>query len=60
MFQNKMVSEVPNYIINKMGTWSVTMVNGHPNLVKMCLYRNLVIIVVMLVQSAWASIHFVA
>jgi hypothetical protein len=36
------------------------MVNGHPNLVKMCSYRNLVITVAMLVRNVRASTHFVA
>ncbi len=35
------------------------MVNGHPNPIRMCLYRNLVVITTVLVRSAWASTHFV-
>jgi hypothetical protein len=60
MFHNKMVNEVLDYIINKMGTLIGQMVNGHPNLVRICSYRNLVVTTTMLVQNAWASTHFVA
>jgi len=36
------------------------MVNGHPNLVKMCSYKNLVITAAMLIRNVQASTHFVA
>jgi hypothetical protein len=51
MFQNKMVNEVHDYIINKMSTLMVTMVNGHLNLVRICLYKNVVVTITMLVWN---------
>jgi len=40
--------------------WSMTMVNGHPNQMKMCSYNNLVITTIILMQIVGASPHFVA
>jgi hypothetical protein len=34
------------------------MVNGHPNLVRICSYEDLAVIVAMLVRSVQASTHF--
>jgi hypothetical protein len=40
--------------------WFVTMVRGHPNLVIIHSYKNLAVIIVILVMSAFASTHLVA
>ncbi len=36
------------------------MVNGHPNLVKIYLYKNLALIIAIFILSAFASTHLVA
>jgi hypothetical protein len=36
------------------------MVNGHPNLVKISSYKNLVVIIAVLVMSVFTSTHLVA
>jgi hypothetical protein len=40
--------------------WSIIMVNGHPNIVKVYSYKNLVVTITILVLSAFASTHLVA
>ncbi len=36
--------------------WSVTMVNGHPNVVRMCSYKNLTITTLVLVRNAFGVV----
>jgi hypothetical protein len=60
MSKDKMVNKIFDHIIEKLGTLSVIIVNGHPNLIRICSYKYLVIIVTMLVQNVHASTHFVA
>jgi len=40
--------------------WFVTIVRGHPNLVKIYSYKNLTITTIVLVLSAFTSTHLVA
>jgi hypothetical protein len=39
---------------------SITMVNGHPNMVRVYSYKNLAITIAILVMSAFAYTHLVA
>jgi hypothetical protein len=52
MSKDKMVNKESDRIIDKMGTLITHNFNGHPNLVRICSYKNLATIATMLVWNA--------
>jgi hypothetical protein len=60
MFKNKWLVSYLIATLIKMGTLIVIIVNGHPNIIRICSYKTLANIIIMLEQNARASTHLVA
>ncbi len=60
MFQQKMICQILDDIINEMNSLIMPIVKGHPNLVNMHSYINFATITIILVFNALASTHLVA